>query len=400
VGNDLTLTTFWLATTIGLFACAPRDVEIGSNLEPTASNGTASAGTASTGAGGSVLGCSGGTVGTWVDITPPGIDLAKNDAYGVRAVTLDPTDPATVFVTADYQGIWKSSDCGAHWMKLTTGQNGSAFDTGVAWLIAIDPTDHDVMYTTSSLGLYGLWKSVNGGVDWVPLFGPGNVSEPVNPFGSSPDIDDVAIDPSQHLHVIASFHGPWKASNDAGVLETTDGGSTWKLIQPASGMGINHTLTFLDGSSRWLMVNDTSGSWVTLDAGASFMQVDNDYHSAGGAQFYRSANGTYYHGGTQGVARSTDGVSWSVIPGTGNVEGLIGDGTHLYSSDAVAWIGQFYGTTYIPFHSAPEVPGDADWAVWGTQQFDNGGNRLAVDTVHHLLYSSSWRVGLLRTSTP
>lgn len=388
----------FLLVPIGLFACTPRDVEIGSNV---GSSGTGT-GSGSTGVGGAIAGCSGGTPGTWDDITPPDIDLAFNDAYGVRAVTLDPDDPATVFVCADYQGIWKSSDCGAHWAKLSTGENGSAFDTGIAWVLTIDPTDHDVMYTTSSLGLFGIWKSVDGGVDWSPLFGPGNVTEPVNPFGSSPDISDIAIDPADHFHLVASFHGPWKDASDAGLLESSDGGATWKLIQPTAGMAINHAVGFVGGSGRWLAVNDTGGSWLTVDAGSSFTQVDDNYHGAGATQFYQSASGAFFHGGVHGVSRSVDqGASWSLIPDSGeNIEGVVGDGTHLYASNSVAWIGQFYGMTYKPYLMAPEVPGDSGWAGWGDQPFDNGGNRLAVDTVHHLLYSSAWRVGLLRTATP
>ncbi|MFO0615687.1 MAG: hypothetical protein U0414_24040 [Polyangiaceae bacterium] len=383
-------------------ACDPADIPIGSNLGPGgASSGalssSASSGGGSTGAS-SIMGCEPGAPRVWTDITPPGVDLTVPNSYGVRAVTLDPADPAVVFVTADFQGLWRSADCGAHWSKLNTGTNGDAIDAGAAWTLAIDPVDHAI-YTVSSLGAFGIWKSVDGGVDWAPLFGPGNVTEPVNPFGSSPDIFDIAIDPAQHLHLIASFHGAWKGSSDGGILESSDGGATWSLHAPAPGMGTNHVLAFLDSSTRWLLVNETDGAWITVDGGATFVKRSSNHHVVGGGQVYRSADGTFYHTGAFGLFRSTNlGQDWLTIP-SGNTQGLVGDGATLFASDGVAWIGQFYGDVYNPMTSAPESPGDSGWAPWGSQTFDNGANRLAIDPGRHLLYASSYRVGLQRVST-
>lgn len=384
--------------------CDPADIPIGSNLGPGgASSGSLTSGTSTgTMAGSSgasmVLGCEPGAPLVWSDITPPGISLSVNDSYGARAVTLDPSDPSIVYFTSDFQGLWRSADCGGHWSKLNTGTNGDAIDAGAAWTLAIDPVDH-AMYTVSSLGAFGIWKSVDGGVGWAPLFGPGNVTEPVNPFGSSPDVYDIAIDPSQHLHLIASFHGAWQGSNDAGILESLDGGATWILHSPAPGMGTNHVVAFLDSSARWLLVSETEGTWITADSGASFQKRSTNHHVVGGGQVYRSADGTFYHSGAFGVFRSANlGQDWETIPGE-NTQGLVGDGARLFASNGVASTGLFYGEVYNPMTSAPESPGNAGWATWGSEAFDNGANRLAIDPSRHLLYASSYRVGLQRVTT-
>lgn len=395
-----------VAALLAASAC-DADLEIGSNRRPTSTGsgtggGATSSGssTASTSSGVVPPGCEGGAVGVFEAITPPGVDLAATvNSYGARAVSVDPVDPAIVYAGFDFQGIWKSADCGTTWSKLSTGLHGDVFESGFTWTITIDPKSPQTFYATSGQGALGLWKSTNGGVDWAQLFGPGNITEAVNPFSSSPDLLSIAIDPDDSNHLVVSFHGSWKGSNDAGFVVSNDGGATWELRPPPPGIGINHAVGFVGASSRWIAVSDSTGAWLTTDGGTTFTKVDDDYHASGSTQIYRSADGTYYHGGTKGVARSPDGLTWSVVPGGGNVQGIVGDGARLYTSDAVAVMGQFYGAPYLPYRAAPETPGDTGFAVWGAQMFDNGANQLAVDRQHHWIYASAWRVGLLRART-
>src|SRR5258708_11887702 len=75
-------------------------------------------------------------------------------------------DPAMVYLGSEEWGFDKSTDCGATWTKTNTGKNGAALDKGSQWTMLVDPTNPEVLYTNSGFGVSGVFKSVNGGVDW------------------------------------------------------------------------------------------------------------------------------------------------------------------------------------------------------------------------------------------
>ena len=151
-------------------------------------------------------------VGTFEEITPPvvkaGIGMKTSDNQtkgGPFAMAVDPHNLGTVYAGTLFQGVWKSVDCGATWIPIATGSNASDVNRGMNWTFAIDPQDSQVLYTNSGYGSNGLFKSIDGGVNWTDIWS--GASQPVLGKAFTYNFANVvAIDPSDHLHLLLTFH--------------------------------------------------------------------------------------------------------------------------------------------------------------------------------------------------
>jgi hypothetical protein len=349
-----------------------------------------------------------GPVVPWENITPSEIDLDPTSFgggnFGINDLVVDPTNPSTVFMTTSYQGFWRSTDSGLTFTKMNTGRNGDQIDMGRGSTLAIDPGNPSVLYTISSYGGLGIWKTTNAGVDWDSLFSADptqNPTKPINVLGrDEPDIAAIDLDPQNSDHLIATFHDvPWRGYPDAGLIETLDGGKTWRLRPPPTGFGVAQCAYFLDDSSSWLVMSNSpdTGTWRTTDGGEAFVKIDN-YTNAGACQIYRAA-GALYVGSGAGVLRSVDhGATWKLVTGRlSGIEGIVGDGNYIYASEAYPLLDGF-ATPINPTERAVENPGTR-FRAYGTQTFSNGGKRLAADRQRHIIFSAAWGAGVFRLVT-
>ena len=98
---------------------------------------------------------------------------------------------------------------------------GPAGMSGRITAIAVAPADRDTWYVGSASG--GLWKTVNAGTTFVPVFD----EQPVQSIGA------VAIAPS-NSDVIYAGTGEGNPRNSqssgAGVFRSNDGGDSWELV--------------------------------------------------------------------------------------------------------------------------------------------------------------------------
>lgn len=346
-----------------------------------------------------------GAAAVWENVTPKEVELdpaAFGDFnYGILQVAVAPDDATTVYFTTSYQGLWKSTNSGDSWKKVNTGLNGDKIDQGRGGTFIVDPVDPAIMYLSSGYGALGIWKSVNGGVDWEQLFtadAKQNPTRAINPSGDfNPDIATFDLDPSDHLHLLAAFHDvPWKGYADAGFVETKDGGATWTLVPPTEGMGSGQCIYFLNDSATWLSEsnNPSSGIWRTTNSGKTFKRVADSSNHYGACQIYRG-NKAFYIGTGSGVYRSADnGATWAEVSHLGAVQGIIGDGTHLWASGPYA-----PANLYNPTQRTLEAPGDVGWHLYGNQMFRYSANALAADVEHNILYAAAWNAGVLRLVT-
>jgi photosystem II stability/assembly factor-like uncharacterized protein len=141
----------------------------------------------------------------------------------------------TVYIGAASGGVWKSVNGGTTYKpvfdKATTQSIGA---------IAIDPKDPKTVWVGTgeswvrnsvSIG-DGIYKTTDGGDNWT------NVGLP-----ESERITKIAIDPTDTNTVYVCVPGKlWSDSNDRGLYKTTDGGKTWSLIlkgtNPSTGCGM------------------------------------------------------------------------------------------------------------------------------------------------------------------
>jgi PKD repeat protein/photosystem II stability/assembly factor-like uncharacterized protein len=82
--------------------------------------------------------------------------------------------------------------------------------------LAIDPVDTNIMYVGAAEG--GIWKSTDGGENWV------NCNTDHLPLGS---IADIAVRPDNHNIIFAATGDFSYWSSGLGVIKSTDGGQNW-----------------------------------------------------------------------------------------------------------------------------------------------------------------------------
>lgn len=105
-------------------------------------------------------------------------------------------------------GIWKSDDRGESWSQMASTATDEKFSyVNRLW---VNPIDADIVIAATE---YGVFKTSNGGVDWVQV------------YESDPwyhGIEVLAAHPSEENIIYAGEHSK-------GVLRTLDGGDTWEL---------------------------------------------------------------------------------------------------------------------------------------------------------------------------
>jgi hypothetical protein len=337
-------------------------------------------------------------VGVWEEITPPVQPLPDQEPcpYG-GAFAMNPQDPAMLWVGSCNQGIWKTSDCGATWEHINTGENGSVLDAGRQWTFAIDPSDPNVLYTNSGYGSFsnGAFKSIDGGVNWTQLWPPADPS--LQGIVAYDFVASIVLDPEDPEHMLLSFHATCAPPHPQACFgESDDGGETWRLVdgEPGWAGGEGQFVYFLDARDTWLWGSQSNGLWRTENAGESWVAVTDDMaqgHASG--QMYRASDGTFYLPALQGILRSPDGVTWTIVPDSGSVmHGLTGSGTTMWASRGFPWDPS--DDLYLPFWTASEADG-LTWSQFDSPMLSNGG-QLAYDEVHHLLYSSNLGAGMWR----
>lgn len=134
-----------------------------------------------------------------------------------------PGDPLTYYVGAATGGIWKSIDGGIAWKPIFDDKPVHAIGA-----LAIAPSDTEIIYAGTgesfirsniSIG-NGVWKSMDGGATWehLGLEKTGRISRIV----VHPDNPNI-------LYVAALGHA-YTPQKERGVFKSEDGGKTWQHI--------------------------------------------------------------------------------------------------------------------------------------------------------------------------
>ena len=154
----------------------------------------------------------------WRNVGPSNFMGRVSDVQGI------PGPSKTLYVAAAGGGIWKSNNFGITWRPIFDDKDVVAFG-----MLAIAPSDTNVVYAgtgepnsrnTIEPG-NGIYKSTDGGAHWTHV---GLVN--------SQHIGRIQVDPRNANVVYVAALGPaWKAGGERGLYKSTDGGATWKLIK-------------------------------------------------------------------------------------------------------------------------------------------------------------------------
>jgi photosystem II stability/assembly factor-like uncharacterized protein len=269
---------------------------------------------------------------TWLQV------LKINDDTGVSDIAMDPESPDILYA-ASYErrrtpfgfngggpgsAIYKTTDGGANWKKLTKGlpwENGGG-DTGRIGL-DIYRKDPNIVYAEIQHEKGGTFRSEDKGETWKRM----GDTDPRPSYYSQ-----IRIDPNNDLRI-------WELG--AQMFYSEDGGKTFATqrvhgihgdfhamwIDPANS---NHMITGSDGGIHWSDDSGKNWNFLNVIAIGQFYEVslDNEkpYHICGGLQ----DNGSWC-GPSQSLTR--DGIvneDWTVIHG--------GDGFYAAIDNVEPWI--------------------------------------------------------------
>jgi photosystem II stability/assembly factor-like uncharacterized protein len=141
----------------------------------------------------------------------------------VGDIAVDPRKTDTWYVAAASGGLWKTVNAGTTWKPVFDKE--ASFSIGC---VTVDPRDSNVVWVGTGENnsqrsvAYGdgVYRSLDGGQHWENLG-----------LKASEHIAKILVDPRDSKVVFVAAQGPlWKEGGDRGLYKTTDGGKTWKAI--------------------------------------------------------------------------------------------------------------------------------------------------------------------------
>ena len=151
----------------------------------------------------------------------------------IADVAIDSKNPNIWYVASAFGGLWKTVNRGITFTPV--------FDDGGSFTlccVVIDPKDSNVVWLGTGENLSqrsahfgdGIYKSTDAGKTWKRMG-----------LATSEHIGKVLIDPRNSNVVYVAAQGPlWSAGGERGLYKTTDGGATWKAVLTISAdTGVN-----------------------------------------------------------------------------------------------------------------------------------------------------------------
>ena len=154
----------------------------------------------------------------WRNVGPANTMGRVSDVVGI------PSPSKTFFAAAAGGGIWKSMNNGVTWRPVFDNQRVVSMgmlaiapsDTMQVWAGTGEPNSRN---TISPGG--GIYKSTDGGITWK-LMG----------LEKTQAIGRIVVHPTNpNIVYVAALGAPWNANPERGLYKTEDGGQTWQLIK-------------------------------------------------------------------------------------------------------------------------------------------------------------------------
>lgn len=141
----------------------------------------------------------------------------------IADIAVDQKNPSTWYTAVGSGGVWKTVNAGTTWTPIFDSQ--AVYSIGD---VTIDPSNSDIIWVGTgennggrhiSFG-DGIYKSSNGGKSWKNMG-----------LKKSEHISDIIIHPENSDIVWAAVQGPlWSKGGERGLYKTIDGGKKWKRV--------------------------------------------------------------------------------------------------------------------------------------------------------------------------
>jgi photosystem II stability/assembly factor-like uncharacterized protein len=285
-----------------------------------------------------------------------------------------------VYACSDQGGVYKSTNGGHSFDQVNTGLPNTE-----AWALALHPTDPNTLWVSLAAG-GGVYKSTNGGKSWQPS------STGMTDVGKSSECRTIAIAHSDPNYLYCAL---WNRA--ASAYRSTNGGATWtRIVTNASkgtlvgGTGNQSGLHF-----QWMSVAPHNPKHVlgacegnvvqSFDAGSTWKDIT------------CFAVGSNWRGnGYSGLCCTA--LAWNPYK-PGQVFTLGMDGGKLLRSDDSLWSWNLADARLIgPYNGANDVTFAADGTIYiGSGQF---GNTSGTYRNEPIIKSTNWGVTWAYISRP
>ena len=154
----------------------------------------------------------------WRTVGPATFMGRMSDVVGI------PGPSKTLFAAAAAGGIWKSMNNGVTWRPVFDDKRVISMgmlaiapsDTMQVWAGTGEPNSRNSIEPGG-----GIFKSTDGGITWKPMG-----------LEKTEHIGRIAVHPTNpNIVVVAALGAAWRSNPERGLYRTTDGGATWTLVK-------------------------------------------------------------------------------------------------------------------------------------------------------------------------
>ena len=239
--------------------------------------------------------------------------LYKDQDTGAIQVTIDPKNPSIIYAdlwaaqegpweNGSWQGkesgLYKSTDGGTTWQKLTKGL--PSVEQGLGRIgFCIAPSSPNRLYATvDAPELGGVYRSDDAGETWTRF------NEDPRLWGRGSDFAEVKAHPTNPDIVFIADVSAWKSE---------DGGKTWNDFRGAPGGDDYHRLWINPNDPNTMLLAGDQGGIITVNGGQTFSSWYNQataqfYHVSTDNSFPYNVLGGQQESGSVGIAsRGNDG---------------------------------------------------------------------------------------------
>jgi hypothetical protein len=198
---------------------------------------------------------------SWQSISPPSTPTGGGNGR-VNAVRVHPTNSNTLFACTPAGGLWKSVDGGDNW--VATSENIAILGCSD---VAFSKADPNTMYLATGDGeasdtySTGVYKSTDGGATWSP-------TGLTFTAGQRTVLSRLLVNPTDESILVSS---------NTGIHRSTDGGATWTTTAKDNTRGMEFktdsasivfaTKFFPSGSACFMRSTDGGATWTTISTG-------------------------------------------------------------------------------------------------------------------------------------
>jgi len=243
---------------------------------------------------------------TW---SQTGLSWLLSQGKAVNEMVMDPTN-FDILVAATSDGVYRTADGGTTWTR-TLGASFSWWDVKD---IVIDPSNHNILYVAIGLPWInsnnGIYKSTDNGVTWTKLTSGLPASTTLGRIS-------LAISASSPNTVYAGIAKTIESGSSLlGIYRTTDGGGAWTLQATSpnhyNGQGWYNNVIAVDPTNANIVYSGGTNIYKSTNGGAAWSTITNGIHVDFHAIAFNA--GVLYVGCDGGVYKSaTGGSAWTSL---------------------------------------------------------------------------------------